>query len=145
MDGTALPAPRALLYRLLRSALLLSVHDVTTRLYDRFDVLPLAVRREVEIANVAAERTVTRWELMDAEVGRVLPGLSQADVAVGDWVLDGDGRGTPEVLDRGRARGALAAAPDLLYRPAGAPLRRASRPVLVPARRLADGLFRPPA
>jgi len=39
MDGASLPTPHPLLYRMLRSAVLLSVHDVATRLYAKLNVL----------------------------------------------------------------------------------------------------------
>lgn len=107
MAGGPLSAPRPLLYRLLRSTLLLSVHDAATRLYARFDLLPLEARREVEIANVTGERTVTRWELMDARINKVLPGLSQADLAVGEWLLTPDAQQHPEALTVEAARRAL--------------------------------------
>jgi hypothetical protein len=107
MDGAALPAPRPLLYRLLRAALLLAVHDAATRLYARFDVLPLAARREVEIANVAPERTVSRWEMMDVQVNKVLPNLSNANVAMGEWLLSADAQSQPEALTVEAARRAL--------------------------------------
>lgn len=108
LDGEALPAPRPLFYRLLRSALLLSVHDAATRIYTRFGVLPLAARREVEIANVARERTVTRWEMMDARIGRVLPGLSTDDLPLGAWLATAAGRAQPEALTLEELRRALA-------------------------------------
>ncbi|MFF4879414.1 hypothetical protein [Micromonospora sp. NPDC000668] len=113
LSGEDQPVPRPLLYRLLRSALLLSVHDAATRLYARFDVLPLTARREVEIANVTQDRTVTRWELLDAEVGHVLPALSQANLPVGAWLLTPDGHGRPEALTIEAVRAALADLVDL--------------------------------
>lgn len=103
----ALPAPRPLLYRLLRSALLLAVHDAVTRLYARSKVLPLAVRREVEVANVTSDRTITRWELMDAQVGQVLPNLSKSNLGLGAWLLTGDGRKQPEARSLETIRRAL--------------------------------------
>lgn len=77
-----LPAPRALLYRLLRRALLLAYHDATVRLYVTEKVAEPRVARELELPNVRAERTVTRWELMEARARDVVPNVSDEDVPV---------------------------------------------------------------
>jgi hypothetical protein len=108
-DGTPQPKPRPLLYRLLRSALLLAVYDAAMRLYVRFNLLPLAARTEIEIANVDPNRTLTRWELLDAPIASVLPQLSNTQQSVGDWLLHPPGQPRNEAQNIDELRTALAA------------------------------------
>lgn len=105
-DGASQPPPRPLLYRLLRSSLLLALYDAATRLYARFHVLPIAIRPEIELTNVGIDaanqdtltitRTITRWEVLDAGINQVLPALSNEAQPVGAWLLSPAGMQQPE-------------------------------------------------
>lgn len=90
LNGEPLPAPTALLYRMLHRALLLSTYDASMTVFEGFQLLDRSVRREQDFTNIEAGRTVTRWEFMEANVGRVLPQLSGANVALGDFLLTAD-------------------------------------------------------
>lgn len=94
-DGSVLPAPTALLYRLLHRALLLATFDATMNLYEELKLVGAAVRREQDFTNVEAGRTVTRWEFMEARVNRVMPQVSDAKVAIGDFLATPAGMGRP--------------------------------------------------
>ena len=89
-DGEQLPVPTTLLYRMLHRSLLLSTFEASMNVYESFQLLGNAVRREQDFTNVEAGRTVTRWEFMEANVGRVLPQLSGANVALGDFLVTAD-------------------------------------------------------
>ena len=58
--------------------------------FEGFQLVGNTVRREQDFTNVEAGRTVTRWEFMEANVGRVLPQLSGANVALGDFLVTAD-------------------------------------------------------
>jgi len=94
-DGTALPAPAALLYRLLHRSLLLASHDATMKLYEELQLVDAAVRREQDFTNVEAGRTVTRWEFMEARVNRVMPQLGNVNLAIGDFLATPAGLARP--------------------------------------------------
>jgi hypothetical protein len=94
-DGTALPAPAALLYRLLHRSLLLATHDATMKLYEELQLVGATVRREQDFTNVEAGRTVTRWEFMEARVNRVMPQLGNVNLAIGDFLATPDGLARP--------------------------------------------------
>lgn len=72
-DGTALPIPRPLLYRLLRGALLQAYYDATIRFYKAYDVDLPGARIELPYFNITVStgRTFTRWEYMEAKVNEV--------------------------------------------------------------------------
>jgi hypothetical protein len=94
-DGTALPAPAALLYRMLHRSLLLASHDATMRLYEELQMVGATVRREQDFTNVEAGRTVTRWEFMEARINDVMPQVSTAGLAIADFLATPDGLGRP--------------------------------------------------
>jgi hypothetical protein len=94
-DGTALPAPAALLYRLLHRSLLLASHDATMKLYAEQLQVDATLRREQDFTNVEAGRTVTRWEFMEARVNRVMPQLGNVNLAIGDFLATPDGLARP--------------------------------------------------
>lgn len=94
-DGTALPAPAALLYRLLHRSLLLASHDATMKLYAEQLRADASLRREQDFTNVEAGRTVTRWEFMEARVNRVMPQLGDVNLAVGDFLATPAGLARP--------------------------------------------------
>lgn len=99
LDGERLPVPRALMYRMLRGALLQAYYDTTMQLYTIQELLPQAARREVELPNVETERTVTRWEFMDVDISRVMPNLSrQEGMSIGRFLQTDDGLSQPEAL-----------------------------------------------
>lgn len=112
-QGEELPVPRALLYRLLRHALLLAHVDAALRLYEANGVVTAMARREVELPNVRAERTVTRWELIEARVDRVLPQLNDRPRAVFEYLGSEAGQAQPSVEGLTRVRAALAELGDL--------------------------------
>lgn len=94
--GERQPIPKALLYRMLRRALLLAYHDATLQIYENNGVVQALARREVELPNVRAERTVTRWEFMEAKVGEVTPQVSDADLSVVEFLRTPAGLGLSE-------------------------------------------------
>jgi hypothetical protein len=110
---SALPVPRALLYRMLRHALLLANVDAALQLYEANGVVSALARREVEMPNVQADRTVTRWEFLEARVDRVLPQLSEQPIQVVDYLGTDAGRSQPSVSGLIRVRAALEALIDL--------------------------------
>ncbi len=105
--------PRPLLYRLLRGALLQAQYEATMGLYTTFGLLPLAARREVELSNVQTDRTVTRWEFMDADISRVMPELSQQSQSIGQFLQTEDGLSRPESLSLREVRECLEALIDV--------------------------------
>ena len=94
-DGSALPAPAALLYRLLHRSLLLASHDATMKLYEELQLVGATVRREQDFTNVEAGRTVTRWEFMEARVNQVMPQLGNVNLAIGDFLATPAGLARP--------------------------------------------------
>jgi hypothetical protein len=95
VSGGPLPNPAALLYRMLHRSLLLSTYDASMTVFEGFQLLDSTVRREQDFTNIEAGRTVTRWEFMEANVGRVLPQLSGANVALGDFLVTADVSSVP--------------------------------------------------
>ena len=91
LAGERQPIPRPLLYRMLRSSLLQAVHDATLRLYERQGLVQPAARREVELGNIQIDRTVTRWEFMDAIIGLLMPQVSKKKEAVAAFLLSEEG------------------------------------------------------
>ena len=89
-NGETLPVPTALLYKMLHRSWLLAIYDTSMSVFEGFQLVNNAVRREQDFTNVEAGRTVTRWEFMEANVGRVLPQLSNANVALGDFLATAD-------------------------------------------------------
>lgn len=94
-DGTQLPIPTALLYRMLHRSLLLANFDATMKLYEELQLVGATVRREQDFTNVEAGRTVTRWEFMEARVNQVMPQISDANLAIGDFLATPDGLARP--------------------------------------------------
>lgn len=88
--GEQLLIPTALFYRMLHRSLLLSTFEASMNVYEGFQLLDSTVRREQDFTNIEAGRTVTRWEFMEANVGEVLPQLSGANVALGDFLATAD-------------------------------------------------------
>lgn len=94
-DGTPLPVPTALLFRMLHRSLLLASYDATMKLYEGLQLVGATVRREQDFTNVEAGRTVTRWEFMEARVNQVMPQISDANLAIGDFLATPDGLARP--------------------------------------------------
>ena len=107
-QGEALPIPHSLFYRLMRHALLLANVDAALQLYEANGVVAPLARREVELPNVRAERTVTRWEFLEARVDRVLPEVSDRAIAVAEYLGSAAGEADPAVSGLTRVRAALA-------------------------------------
>ncbi len=95
-NGQPLPVPRPLLYRMLRRALLLTYHDAAMQLYESEQVATTVTRRELELINIDNERTVTRWEFVEANMAAVLPNVSNANVSVADFLNSNAGLQRPE-------------------------------------------------
>ena len=112
IDGETLPAPRTLLYRMLRRALLLAYHDATARLYISQGAADARIAREVELPNVRSERSVTRWELMEAPVNAILT-ESPADLSVVEFFGLPEGLARPEATDLAEVRAGLSVLRDL--------------------------------
>ncbi|MCA9498225.1 MAG: hypothetical protein KC588_03425 [Nitrospira sp.] len=94
-DGTVLPVPAALLYRLLHRSLLLASYDATMNLYEELALVGATVRREQDFTNVEADRTVTRWEFMEARVNEVMPQIGNVNLAIGDFLATPAGLARP--------------------------------------------------
>lgn len=94
-DGTELPVPAALLYRMLHRSLLLASHDAAMKLYEQLQLVGATVRREQDFTNIEAGRTVTRWEFMEARVNQVMPQVSSADLAIADFLATPEGLARP--------------------------------------------------
>lgn len=106
--GAQLPIPAALLYRMLHRSLSLSTFEASMNVYEGFQLVGSAVRREEDFTNVEAGRTVTRWEFMEANVGKVLPQLSNADVALGDFLATADVATVPAAFTLQEVRDSIA-------------------------------------
>ncbi|MGH7844435.1 MAG: hypothetical protein ACREQW_04590, partial [Candidatus Binatia bacterium] len=94
-NGEQLPIPKPLLYRMLHRALLLSHFDATMNLYEEFELVDKNIRREQDFTNIEAGRTVTRWEFMEAKVNQVMPQVSAANLAIGDFLTTPGGLALP--------------------------------------------------
>lgn len=109
LTGEQQPIPRPLLYRMLRGALLQAYHDASMQLYTHFEVLAPATRREVALSNMQSDRTVTRWEFMEADVSQVVPQLSPVNQSMGRFLQTEAGLNRPEALSLGEVRASLEA------------------------------------
>jgi hypothetical protein len=112
-NGEELPIPTTLLYRLLRSALLLSHFDATMNLYEEFQLVDRNVRREQDFTNIESGRTVTRWEFMEAKVNQVMPQLSAANIAIGDFLATPGGLSLPAAFTLQEVRDCIGRLEDL--------------------------------
>lgn len=101
------PIPRPLLYRMLRGALLQAYHDASLQLYTTFKVLTPAARREVTLSNIRDDRTVTRWEFLEADVSQVVAPLSPVSQSMGRFLQTSEGLSRPEALTLGEVRACL--------------------------------------
>lgn len=108
LSGEPLPIPTPLLYRMLHRSLLLSTYEATMTVFQGFQLLDSTVRREQDFTNIEAGRTVTRWEFMEANVGRVLPQLSGANVAIGDFLATADVATVPAAFTLKEVRDSIA-------------------------------------
>jgi hypothetical protein len=101
-QGAPRPAPTALLYLLLRQALLQAYFHATSRILSRLAVVEPALLREREILNVGGP-SLTRWDLMELQVPAVAPGRSIASVLASPIALT-----LPESDELEEAKDALA-------------------------------------
>lgn len=106
-ENEDVPIPRPLLYRLLRHALLLANLDAALRLYEANGVVTVLARKEVELPNVQEERTVTRWEYLEARMDRVLPQVSAERIPVHTYLNSREGLAREQVSGLARVRNAL--------------------------------------
>ena len=104
----ALPIPTPLFYRMLHRALLLSTFEASMAVFEGFQLLGNTVRREQDFTNIEAGRTVTRWEFMEANVGRVLPQLGGDNVALGDFLATADVATVPAAFSLKEVRDGMA-------------------------------------
>ena len=111
--GQQIPIPKALLYRMLHRSLLLSHFDATMNLYEEFQLLDKNVRSEQDFTNIEAGRTVTRWEFMEAKVDRVMPQLSTANLAIGDFLATAEGLNLPAAFTLREVRDSIGRLEDL--------------------------------
>jgi len=112
-NGEALPIPTPLLYRMLHRSLLLSTFDATMSLYEGLQLVGSSVRREQDFTNVESGRTVTRWEFMEAPMNRVMPQISAANVAVGDFLATADVDTVPAAFTLQEVRDSISALEEL--------------------------------
>lgn len=106
--GSSLPVPRPLLYRMLHRALLLAHYQATMDLYEARQMVDRRVRREVDLPNVEAGRTVTRWEFMEARIGDIMPETSGSTLAIGDFLATPEGAEQPAAFTLTEVRAAIA-------------------------------------
>ena len=106
--GEKLAAPRAVLYRMLRRALLLAYHDASMNMYVARNLVTAEARREIEFANIAEGRTVTRWEFLEADVQKVAPDLSEGSQSVVSFLQTPAGLALPESRHLREVRDCLA-------------------------------------
>ncbi len=92
--GEELPTPKALLYRMLYRSLTLANYEASMSLYEG-NGLSISVRKESDFINVEQERTVTRWEFMEADISKVLPQVSQAALPVAEYLNTAEGLQLP--------------------------------------------------
>ena len=112
-NGEQLPIPTALLYRMLQRALLLSSFDATMNLYEQLQLVGTNIRREQDFTNVESGRTVTRWEFMEGKVNQVMPQVSTANLAIGDFLATPDGLNLPAAFSLHEVRDSIAGLEDL--------------------------------
>ena len=70
-EGERIQPPRALLYLLLRHALMLEYWDSAMRLHFAHTDLPVGARREIELVNMEDQPNVTRWDYLEAPIPAV--------------------------------------------------------------------------
>ncbi len=107
-NGEQLPIPNALLYRMLHRSLLLSHFDATMNLYEELELVDKNIRREHDFTNIEAGRTVTRWEFMEAKVNKVMPQISLANLAIGDFLATANGLVLPAAFTLQEVRDSIA-------------------------------------
>ncbi len=143
--GGALPIPKPLLYRMLHRALLLAHFDATMNLYEGQQLVDRSVRRELELPNVEAGRTVTRWEFMEARIGDIMPQTSTSTLAIGDFLASPTGAQQPAAFTLTEVREAVRSLEHLRTADLERLVYGTSRPLFLPPRRLADGSVHSPA
>lgn len=70
-NGQPRPAPSALLYLLLRHALLLAYWDATMKFTVDYRLAPPTARQEVELLNLKTAPDLTRWDYFEVKIPRV--------------------------------------------------------------------------
>jgi hypothetical protein len=85
-DGTAVPAPAALLYALLRHAMLTALETATLASARQFGSAFFdVVDRDPLIANIGDQQHVLRRDYLEVDASRL--GLAPSPTPLGDWVL----------------------------------------------------------
>ena len=92
--GEKLSAPKAVLYRMLHRALVLAYHDASMNLAR--GLVTIDARREIELTNIAEDRTVTRWEFLEADIKQVAPDLSEQSMSMVRFLQTPAGLDLPE-------------------------------------------------
>jgi len=106
VPGATPPTPQALLYRMLHRALLLANYEASMNLYEA-NGLAASVRRESAFINIEAERTVTRWEFMEAPVNKVLPQVSQTALPLAQFLNTAEGLQLPAAFTLAEVKAAI--------------------------------------
>lgn len=108
--GNRRPPPAALLYLLLRHALLVDYWDAAMRLHAGEGTVDPAVRREIELVNMGETPNVLRWDFLD----RPVPSLT-GQSPVKDFLVQEDLQlsGREEVVELAAAREGLAVLAEL--------------------------------
>jgi hypothetical protein len=106
--GAGQPAPNTLLYQMLRRALLLQLHAASVRWFSNRNVDLSPTLAPMNLFNIRATPSVTKWEVMRANVGVAIPNHPSQDRAVSDHLLT-SGRDEEEAAFLNRVRGAVKA------------------------------------
>ncbi|HSL69313.1 MAG TPA: hypothetical protein VK864_03685, partial [Longimicrobiales bacterium] len=104
--GTGHTAPTALLYQMLRRALLLQLHAASVQWFFGHAIDLSATLAPTNLYNIRTEPSLTKWEVMRAKVGIAIPGHPQQGKAIADHLLT-SGRSETEAAFLNRVRSAL--------------------------------------
>ncbi|HKH59797.1 MAG TPA: hypothetical protein VKA49_03145 [Flavitalea sp.] len=85
--GTDKKAPTALLYMQLRRALLLQLNKASVKFFQNNDVVLNQVLEAKNFHNIRPAPDLTKWEVMKAKVGTILPDHPQKNIAVAEHLL----------------------------------------------------------
>ena len=85
--GTGKTAPTALLYLQLRRALLLQLNKSSVKWFENNNVILNQVLEAKNFHNIRPAADLTKWEVMKAKIGTVLPDHPQKNIAVAEHLL----------------------------------------------------------
>ena len=102
--GADKKAPTALLYLQLRRALLLQLNKASVKFFQNNNVVLNQVLEAKNFHNIRPAADLTKWEVMKAKVGTVLPDHPQKNIAVAEHLLTtGSNAGEAEFLNEMKA------------------------------------------